>query len=477
MLIFVHFRVINQLRSSEDRWSIGIRLFFDTRGPQVRHFGLSLVRDYLHAANRSGGGSEDALQHTRETIFMFVRNSIEQSVGQNVWPFEVYIVNYLVSIITLCIKIDCPERWPTAFSDLLVLGSGEGNINGAGFVVGVLTEMDVEIVEFNNERSQREILHNTVIKDYIRDGNIAQELSIFLCSTAINSRQAGLIELSKQALNAFAQMIGWIDVNLVIKCALPSIYQCMNDAYIGGAACSCIFELVKKGMDPLQKVQLVNDIELIQIILSVNIKDNEDGDDTEDGNNVAEELGPIVDILVQELLGVWISCEDQMHKTAASLASTMLAANGCIMQAATTCLTEISLTSADMLRVLMPQLLRIFGHSDVDVSSTVTDSVNKIIALLKSQNQKLDSLRTVKDIIPRIFIAEEFLNDLLLNIYKQMQFPSDFAFDPDDEDDAVIIEVSVFVRFVLMYDVIVSICALCDWLYDITLRASIERPP
>ena len=78
----------------------------------------------------------------------------------------------------------------------------------------------------------------------------------------------------------------------------------------------------------------------------------------------------------------------------------------------------------------------------MDVSSTVIDSVNKIIALLKSQNPKLNELRAVKEVIPRSFIAEDFLKDLLMNVYKQMQFPLDFAFDPEDEEDAVIIEVS-----------------------------------
>jgi hypothetical protein len=32
----------------------------------------------------------------------------------------------------------------------------------------------------------------------------------------------------------------------------------MTDPYIGGAACTCIYELVKKGMDPELKVQVIS---------------------------------------------------------------------------------------------------------------------------------------------------------------------------------------------------------------------------
>ena len=49
------------------------------------------------------------------------------------WPIDRFVVNNLVSIITLCIKLDCPEAWPNAFNDLLQLAS-DGNVNGLDFV-------------------------------------------------------------------------------------------------------------------------------------------------------------------------------------------------------------------------------------------------------------------------------------------------------------------------------------------------------
>lgn len=118
------YRIFEQVRTSPDRWSVGLRLFFEAGGPLARFFGLSLVRDYLSTVNRAEAPQEEAQKQIRETMFIFVRSSIEQSIGARTWQLDRYIVNNLVSIITLCIKINCPENWPNAFSDLLLLASG-----------------------------------------------------------------------------------------------------------------------------------------------------------------------------------------------------------------------------------------------------------------------------------------------------------------------------------------------------------------
>ena len=141
-----------------------------------------------------------------------------------------------------------------------------------------------------------------------------------------------------------------------------------------------------------------------------------------------------------ELLGVWTCCEDHLHKTSASLKASAISADECVQQAAAK-VSGVGMAAAGMLRALMPQLMKIFSHSDMDVSSTVIDAINKLIALLKSQNTHLDDLRKTEKVISGIFIAEEYLGILLSTIYQQMQFPPEFAFDADDEDDAVVIEV------------------------------------
>ena len=58
-----------------------------------------------------------------------------------------------------------------------------------------------------------------------------------------------------------------------------------------------------------------------------------------------------------------------------------------------------------------------------DLPSTVFTGVNKLISTLSKQNERITELRHLKSLVPRVFIAEDFLSDLLMNIYRQLQFP------------------------------------------------------
>ena len=198
-------------------------------------------------------------------------------------------------------------------------------------------------------------------------------------------------------------------------------------------------------MDPFAKVKLLISIELIQVILSLNIEGSmkEDSNNPSNKSDLLNELGFVIDILVQELLGVWISSEDQMIKSINSYIS-MHPSYGAedIMTIAKSTLTDISLSSAEMLLALKMPLLVIFNNKDTEISSSVIDSINKIIAFAKTQMNYTDKLEIVKKVFPNIFIAKELIPEILINIYQQMQYPSDFCFDTEDEDEAIEIEVS-----------------------------------
>lgn len=87
---------------------------------------------------------------------------------------------------------------------------------------------------------------------------------------------------------------------------------------------------------------------------------------------------------------------------------------------ASTVLSEISLTAADMLRALIPQLMTIFRHPETDVSFTVIECLNKLIKVLTTQHERSVELSIAKESVLRVFIAEEFLTDLLMNIYRNL---------------------------------------------------------
>ena len=84
------------------------------------------------------------------------------SLTQNV-PIPVFILNNLVTVLTLLIKLQFPESWTTAFADLLEVG--RGSTAGLDLTVRVICDLEVEVVMFSEGRGKGEIAHNILIKD------------------------------------------------------------------------------------------------------------------------------------------------------------------------------------------------------------------------------------------------------------------------------------------------------------------------
>ena len=175
--------MLDHIRTTPDRWSTGLKLFFEAQGDISKFFGLTLVRDYLSSSSSSSAsststssskgtavGSDEGSNEPQAPIRKAIRDAVmgwsgvvSSGSSSTIPPF---LLNNVVSILTLCIKLDYPEHWPTAFEDVLTLATR--GYAGLDLVVRLLVEMGVEIVEFNVYRSPREIAHNVVIKDAMR---------------------------------------------------------------------------------------------------------------------------------------------------------------------------------------------------------------------------------------------------------------------------------------------------------------------
>ena len=75
-----------------------------------------------------------------------------KSKGYYLGRLPAYLLNNLVTVITLCVKAEYPVSWPNAFEQLLQVSSA--NIAGLDFVVRFLTDLDREIVSFGREEHE-----------------------------------------------------------------------------------------------------------------------------------------------------------------------------------------------------------------------------------------------------------------------------------------------------------------------------------
>ena len=102
--------MIDQLRISPDRWKVGVQLFFDGHTEISRFFGLSLIREFLSSLIKINGSTVDPQvnqihQTIRDAMWSWTSNHIAQGI-----TLPTFILNNLVTVLTLLIKRDFPER-------------------------------------------------------------------------------------------------------------------------------------------------------------------------------------------------------------------------------------------------------------------------------------------------------------------------------------------------------------------------------
>jgi hypothetical protein len=109
---------------------------------------------------------------------------------------------------------------------------------------------------------------------------------------------------------------------------------------------------------------------------------------------------------------------------------------------------------SSMLNLCWPLVVSVFESSDVNTSTSVIPSLNRLISLLKLQLNHEQELINIASICVTIynlsratqsktpyFFAKDFLPQLLLSTWNQLQYNENFGFDYDDEDDVCVIEV------------------------------------
>lgn len=454
--------MLDQLRGDPIRWSIGLGLFFDGSTALSKFFGLSLIREYM-----SSNGGVPPVQERRKIRESMMAWLFEHAA--NLSGVEPYVLNNIVTIVTLAIKHDFPELWPSAFSDILAFG--QKGVNELDITIRVLSELEVEVVMFNDCRSKQEIAHNTIVKDAIRAGPIAGNIVQFLCQSAVSVR---LIKasLSSKCLVALSEMIGWIDNGLIVNgTTLPIIYQTLTDPEVTEAGLSCLLELIKKGMDPFLKIQMVASINLLPMLAAVKIVDpasrtasaipgscaagtpslqrvrglsllsSADGDDNESleagsgENDIIRELAAVLDVLLLELIGCWAKYEDYMTNSASGS-----------IQPVEQQLIESGALISDLLNATLPLVMQVFTVGDFYASETVVPSLNKFVGLLKNQNLKAALIHKLIESNAaggKYFIGANYLSQLLSAVFRQMQYPLHFQFESDGDDEMAELEVFI----------------------------------
>jgi hypothetical protein len=322
--ILIH-RQLHNLRFHPLSLKIGVKLFFESKDESSKFFGLSLLRDSLSlvasfssSLNISDSSAVADRALVRQTLLSFLDNSVVTSVS-----LPSYYLNSILTIITLCLKVDFPERWLNGFDEIIGISKKHG-LRSADIFLGIMREFEIEVVAFTEARLKEEVNHNTLIKDIMRgartgsretatstapqeDATIVMMIVEYLCwiythstsnsnvsnsshnhnhhsnSNSNNRSDGGEVlnyyrELAKKSLICISELIDWVDVNLILsEPCLSIIYESIyikeetkiSPSFTTLEGLMCVKELLRKGMDSLTRLQFIQRVNLVPFLSSV----------------------------------------------------------------------------------------------------------------------------------------------------------------------------------------------------------------
>ncbi|TDH68260.1 hypothetical protein CCR75_008403 [Bremia lactucae] len=364
------------IKSQADGWQAELQLFKQSEHEQVKFYALQALQETL-----VNGIIDDVALAIRVEFFTWLQSHV--AYVENTAP---YLKTKLAVVMTLLMKRDYPDRWPTAFAELLALLPQGASIVEMYF--RILLAINEEIVEFDAQRTPQEAAHNMKIKDAMREGSSMQESFDAIARVLVNADSSDVMrQLSASALETLKKYISWVDIGLVVNDTLwPVLIQLMRESEeFRCQAANCVFEVVDKGMTPEKKLALLQQLQILDMLASLPIREDE---------AFAEEIGEVINAAGVEL----VTCMDAFRQT-----------------------NRIDLVhvTGSMLCQLMPLVWDLFAHESKDVSEEVFEIVNTVGgAMLRTEMNMADSPTRKQE----VFQPSKYIPQILHGVYRQTRF-------------------------------------------------------
>ncbi|TMW56984.1 hypothetical protein Poli38472_002909 [Pythium oligandrum] len=367
----------NAVKASSTGWRLCLELFEYSEHQEVKFYALQAIQEAL-----TKGIADDAVtMQIRSELLAWLRANVAFVEGKA--PF---LKTKLAVVITVLIKRDYPDRWPTAFHELLALLPMGASMVEMYF--RILTAINEEIVEFDATRTQAEAAANMRIKDAMRESSCMADTFDAIYNVLVNCDvSAVMVELSYNALQTLKRYISWVDIGLIVNDRfVPLLFKILREsASLRCPAANCIFEIIDKGMSSEKRLALITQLKLLEILPTLPIQDDDE---------FAEEVAEIVNGIGLAL----IECIDEFRHLQNS---------------------QLFVQASTMLCQLMPMVWDLFAHETKDVSEEVFEVVNAVGTLIRAEGSAPAS--DAND----IFQPSAYLTQILHGIYRQARYPED----------------------------------------------------
>lgn len=237
-------------------------LFSVSKDPSVRFYALQQLKELLApvAARKGGALSVSDCQVLRGKYVVWLQHNVGSYAAE-----PLYLKNYVAVVYALLLKVLFPERWSTAFQDVLEIAD-KGHAGGVELFLRVLLYVDEEVVAPRNDRlSSAEAEHNTVIKDAMRVSSLQQIVDMWYSVFIVcRNRRPDLV---RTCLEVASEYVGWIDISLTVNDRIiPMLYYFLAKESFRIDATKVLYEIIAKGMPENAKLELLRHLDILEIL-------------------------------------------------------------------------------------------------------------------------------------------------------------------------------------------------------------------
>uniref|UniRef100_A0A8C0GZC3 Exportin-T n=1 Tax=Chelonoidis abingdonii TaxID=106734 RepID=A0A8C0GZC3_CHEAB len=376
-----------QLKISQDAWQVcaealAQRIYSDDH---IKFFCFQVIEHQIKF--KYSELTEVQQQLVRETLVTWL-----QAQMLNPQPEKTFIRNKAAQVFALLFVTEYLTKWPKFFFDILSVV--DLNPQGVDLYLRILMAVDAELVDRDVVHTSEEARRNTLLKDTMREQCIPSLVESWY--QILQNYQCTNAELTCQCLEVVGAYVSWIDLSLIAnERFINMLLSHMSVEVLREEACDCLFEIVNKGMDPIDKTKLVES--LCQVLQSAGLFSIVQEDDVD----FLARFSKLVNGMGQALITSW----------------TKLVKNG-DMKSAQDTLQAIEAKVALMLQLLI--------HEDDDISSNIIGfcydylHILKQLSLLSDQQKANVEVRLVEGEDEAMFVEYRKQLKLLLDRLAQV---------------------------------------------------------
>ncbi|KAI8365229.1 armadillo-type protein [Radiomyces spectabilis] len=387
-----------QVKNAPDGWQICLQLFMKEpkAAAEARFFALQVLENTLQ--NRYDTLEASAVEYIRQTMMEYLRREFVDNTSTA--SEETFIRNKAAQSLTLLFAHVYPSTWPNFFKDMIALAQTPAGTpsyeKAADFFLRLCISIDEEIARLDIPRDREEVVRNTNIKDTMRMGDI-QLLAAFWFELLQEYRSVNP-SIAQLALKNIGAYIAWMDISLVVNDQVMSaLYELLGNPSLRISACECLAEVISKGMQPLDKLSMIQMLNLTDTLGRLDLSDPE----------FVEYVARLTNTLGIELCKIYTDNAVQSEAKAATWS---------------------------LIEQLSPYLLKFLADEYDDTTTAVFAFVNDILSIFKKQKRAMQ---------PFTQTQHELLGSLLNVVIMKMKYDEETewgAEEEEPEEEALFIE-------------------------------------